>query len=91
MRSVQHVKSGFNRALAPRPFKSIGIVSLGDGASLEVQVGMSGGARVINMRNALHSRAGTLPAGPGALVGADRVGDLIALLQRAVALQGVVS
>lgn len=64
------------------PFRSVGTLALGDGANLDVQVGTSGGAKIINFRNSMRSRAGTLPAGPGALVGVDRVDDLIALLQK---------
>jgi hypothetical protein len=74
----------------PVPFKSVGMVALGDGASLTVQIGTTGGARVVNLRNQMRQgRAGTLPVGVGALVGADRIPDLIALLQRAVEPQAV--
>lgn len=65
------------------PFRSIGTVPLGDRSQLAVQVGISGGARVINMRNEMTQGGAMLPAGPGALVGLDRVPDLIALLQQA--------
>jgi hypothetical protein len=81
-----------NSASAAAPFKSIGAVPLGDGESLTVQLGISGGARVLNLRNEMRQgRAGVLPVGVGAIVGADRVPDLIALLQRAVAPQAVAS
>jgi hypothetical protein len=81
-----------NSATAAVPFKSVGMVPLGDGASLTVQIGTTGGSQVINLRNEMRQgRAGMLPVGVGALVGADRVGDLIELLQRAIVPQAAAS
>jgi hypothetical protein len=57
-----------------------------------VQIGVTGGARVLNLRNSMRQgRAGTLPVGVGALVGADRVGELIEVLKRAIEPQAVAS
>lgn len=76
----------------PAPFRTLGAVPLGDGANLTVQIGTTGGAQVLNLRNEMRQgRAGVLPVGVGALVGADRVPELIALLQRAIAPQAVAS
>lgn len=92
MTTYRNPASGRNSPTAAVPFKSIGIVPLGDGASLTVQIGTTGGARVVNLRNEMRQgRAGTLPVGVGALVGADRIPDLIALLQRASGPQAVAS
>lgn len=73
-----------HKPASPSPFRTLGAVALGDGARLAVQIGTSGGAQIINLRNEMvQGRAGMVPAGPGALVGLDRVPELIALLQRA--------
>ena len=74
------------------PFRSIGAIPLGTNAQLDVQVGMADGAKVVSFRNAMRQgRAGMCPAGVGAIVGADRIPELIELLQRAVAPQAVAS
>lgn len=65
------------------PLQPIGSIPLGSGANLTLRLGNQGGARVLDMRNFLRGREGMLPAGGGCIVGADRIPELIAILQRA--------
>lgn len=75
------------KALPSVPFRTLGAVPLGDGARLDVQIATSGGSQIVNLRNAMRGSGGMLPAGPGALFGADSIPAVIELLQRAVAPQ----
>ena len=81
-----------NSATTAIPFKSVGVVPIGDGAQITVQIGTTGGARVLNLRNEMRQgRAGVCPIGVGAIVGADHVEELIAILRRAIAPKAVAS
>ena len=83
MTPLAHRPRPHKGAPSPVPFRPLGAVALGDGAQLAVQIGITGGARVLNLRNEMvQGRAGMCPAGPGALLGLDRVPDLIALLEQ---------
>jgi hypothetical protein len=80
----KYARQGTPAAAVSLKSNLLGAVPVGDNASLEVEVGSSGGATVLTFRNTMRQgRAGMCPAGPGALIGLDRVDDLILLLQQA--------